>query len=196
MSRVVIIDTEATGLLIEDGHRFVEVAAIEMVDGKLTGQVFHTLINPDRDIPDEVVKIHGITNEMVADKPFFAAIAKELRDFIGDAPIVITCRTGKDGYVLDRDMMAMEMKGAGLPPFPDTQWLNVRLWSEAMFGNDEARLDRILDRYNIDRSERDKKGHSAILDAQLLAEVYLRLKADYQAFLSQQSSAKPTPPAA
>lgn len=198
MSRKVILDTETTGLYTKDGHRLIEMTAIEMVKGVATGRELHILVNPERDIPPETTKIHGITNEMVADKPIFAEFAKEVREFIGNSPIIITCRTDSDGYTLDIAMLNMEMEKAGLPPFKEEQWVNVRRWSEAMFGNDEASLDKILDRYGIDRSERDKNGHGATLDARLLSDVYLKLLEDYTKFTQKAQTVKPesktTPP--
>src|SRR4051812_14267928 len=109
MLREIVLDTESTGLLIADGHRLVSVTAVEMVDRKLTGREFEVIINPERDISADNSKIHGITNEIVADKPIFAAIAKELKEFIGDAPIIITCRTS-NGLTLDIEFLKMEME--------------------------------------------------------------------------------------
>jgi DNA polymerase-3 subunit epsilon len=190
--REIVLDTEATGLLPAEGHRLVSVTAVEMIDGKLTGKEFAVIINPDRDIPAETTKIHGITDEMVADKPGFAAIAKSLKDFVGDDPIIITCRTG-NGLTLDIDFLDMELKKAGLTPFKSGQWVNVRRWAEAMFGDENARLDKILDHYKIDRSVRDKEGHSATLDARLLAAVYPLLRADYIKFKKSPKAKPPTP---
>jgi len=201
MTREIVLDIETTGLFTDEGHRILEVTAVEMAGRKPTGIELHVMVNPERDIPAEVSKIHGITNDKVADKPFFAQIAKELRDFIGDSPIIITCRTGANGkpnYTLDIAFMNMEMEKAGLPPFKDEQWINVRRWSEAMFGNDKASLDKVLDRYKIDRSERDANGHGSTLDARLLAEVYPKLLNDYMKFSEKQkpfnSNSKPTSP--
>jgi DNA polymerase-3 subunit epsilon len=190
--REIVLDTEATGFLTADGHRLVSVTAVEMIDRKLTGREFAIIINPERDIPPESTKVHGITDEMVADKPVFADIAKDLKEFIGDAPIVITCQTIK-GITLDIDFLDMEMKKAGLKPFKSEQWVNVRRWAEAMFGNENARLDKILDHYKIDRSIRDKDGHSATLDARLLATVYPLLRADYIKFKKQRKIKPLTP---
>ncbi|MCE9507132.1 MAG: DNA polymerase III subunit epsilon [Alphaproteobacteria bacterium] len=193
VTRKIILDIETTGLFTADGHRILEVTAIEMIDSDLTGLECHVLVNPERDIPAEVSKIHGITNEKVADKPFFAAIAQELREFIGDSQIIITCRTEADGYVLDKAFLNMEMERAGFPPFKDEQWVNVRLWSEAMFGNANAKLDKVLDYYQIDRSERDANGHGSTLDARLLAKVYPKLLEDYMKFIEGQGLSKPNP---
>lgn len=191
MSRKVVLDTETTGLFTKDGHRILEVTAVEIIKGVATGRELHVLVNPERDIPAETTKIHGITNEMVADKPLFAGIAEELKAFIGNSPIIITCRTGDDGYTLDIAMLDMELEKAGFSPFKDEQWVNVRRWSEAMFGTAEASLDKILDRYGIDRSERVKNGHGATLDARLLSDVYPKLLEDYTKFTQKSQSTKP-----
>ncbi len=195
--REIVLDTETTGFLVADGHRLVSVTAIELVDRKPTGKEFSVIVNPGRDIPAATTKIHGITDEMVKDKPAFPAVAKELQDFIGASPIIITCYTMKDhdggDYVLDIDMLNMEMEKAGLAPFPARQWVNVRRWAEAMFGSDQAHLDNILDRYKIDRSQRDREGHSATLDAQLLAAAYPKLLADYNKFKKQHKPKPPSP---
>jgi DNA polymerase-3 subunit epsilon len=184
--REIVLDTETTGLYTKDGHRVIEVAAVELINGKPSGVEFHVLINPERDIPDEVVQIHHITNEKVKDAPIFAGIAKQLRDFIGDSNVIITCRTGGDGYTLDIDMLKMEMTKAGQPAIPDSQWVNVRRWSEVLFGQDGARLDKLLDHYKISREERDAKGHSAILDTRLLAAAYPMLLKDYMKHIKNQ----------
>ena len=187
--RELVLDTESTGLLLSDGHRLVEVALVEMINRKPTGRELHILINPDRDIPPEVVKIHGITNEKVKDAPKFADVAKEIRDFIGNDPVIITCRTNKDGYTLDIDMLNFELTKGGETEVPLSQWINVRRWSEAMFGEKAATLDKVLDRFGISRKERDENGHGALLDARLLAEAYPRLLKEYMNFSEPKAAA-------
>jgi DNA polymerase III subunit epsilon len=179
--REIVLDVETTGIFTGEGHRLVEIAAVELAGRRPTGREFHALVNPLRDIPAEVSKIHGITDADVRDKPPFAAIAAELRRFIGDSPVVITCRTAEE-YTLDIAFLNKELGESGQPPVPEGQWLNVRRWSETMFGEKAASLDKVLDRYAISRRERDENGHSAILDARLLAEVYPRLLKDYMRF--------------
>lgn len=188
--REIVLDVETTGLFTHDGHRLVEIAAVEMIGHRATGREFYALVNPQRDIPPEVSAIHGITDEKVKDKPPFAAVAAELRSFIGDSPVVITCRT-KDGYTLDMAFLNKELAEAGQRPVPEEQWLNVRRWSESMFGEKAATLDKVLDRYAVSRKERDDNGHSAILDARLLADVYPRLLKDYMSFVT--GGAAPSP---
>lgn len=186
--RQLVLDLETTGLLIADGHRVIEVAVVELLDGKPSGVEYHALVNPDRAIPAEVSAIHGITDDKVADKPAFAAIAQELRQFIANDEIIITCRT-KDGYTLDIAFLDMEFEKAGQPKTGAAQWINVRRWSEAMFMDGEATLDAVLDRYKIDRSNRTQ--HGALLDARLLAEAYPPLLNDYLRF---DGVKKPLPP--
>ncbi len=177
--REIVLDLETTGLSPDEGHRITEVGAVELVDGKPTGKEFHAYVNPERDVPEFIEKLTGLSTEFLSDKPLFAEIAKDLQEFIGDAPIIITCRTGDDGTVLDEVFLNKEMKEAGMPAPESHQWVNIRKWSEQMYGNDEARLDAVLDRFEVDKSEREDKGHGALLDAQLLAEVYPKVKSDW-----------------
>lgn len=181
--RLIVLDLETTGLFVADGHRMIEVAAVEIINGRVTGVEFYALVNPGRSIPKEVSEIHHITDDKVCDQPAFAAVADQLRRFIGDDQVVITCRT-KGNYTLDIAFLNMEFEKAGQPIIPESQWLNVRRWSEEMFGNGKARLDDLLERYNVSADERIEKGHGAILDARLLSEVYGPLLKDYLSFKS------------
>jgi DNA polymerase III subunit epsilon len=192
--REIVVDIETTGFLTQEGHRIVEVAGVELKDGRMTGREFHALVNPGRDIPADVTKVHGITKDKVKDKPDFAAVAQQLKDFIGEDPVIITCRTMAEGYVLDKAFLNMEFEKAGLQKIDDRQWVNVRPWSEEMFGDKNARLDKVLDRYGISRRERDGNGHSATLDARLLAEVYPLLLKDYRAFTEKKPLAQSKAP--
>lgn len=186
--RELVLDIETTGLRVEDGHRIIEIGVVELIDGVPSGIEFHAVVNPGRHIPDEVVRIHGIDDAKVEDMGSFSAIAAQLRQFIGDDPVVITCRTTGD-YTLDINFLNAEWRDARVDIVPDAQWKNVRRWSEEMFGHDAARLDAVLDRYGISRAEREEHGHSAILDARLLASAYVTLAKDYAAF----QNGKPLP---
>jgi DNA polymerase-3 subunit epsilon len=188
--RQIVLDTETTGL---EGARLVSIGLLEMIDGKLTGKTLYRIVNPEVTMDDVVISIHHITNEMAQKQPVFAACAKEIRDFIGDSQVIITCRT-HDDVTLDIAVLNMEMEKAGLPEIPADQWLNVRRWSEEMFGDKGARLDAILDRYSISRAQRDAEGHGALLDAQLLAEVYPKLLADYTNFTAHKPDSKQNTP--
>lgn len=182
LRRSVVLDFEATGLFVSEGHRVVEVGMVELIDGVPSGRVYHAYVNPERDVPEEVVKIHGLTAEFLADHPIFADIASDVHDFVGGSEIIITCRE-KDGYTLDIAMMEMEMERAGFEPPDVGQWTNVRLWAEQMYSYEEARLTNLLKRFGIEAGDRSADGaHGALKDAQLLAALYPHLRKAWEAF--------------
>ncbi|MGM0422233.1 MAG: exonuclease domain-containing protein [Pseudomonadota bacterium] len=187
--RSLVLDIETTGLFVKDGHRITEIGIVELWNNKPTGKTLHLYFNPERDVPPEITDLTGLTEEFLADKPKFNQHAEEIRDFIGDDPIIITCRQ-HDDYTLDIAFLAAELEKSAVDrPIPDKQWQNVRPWSEKMFGYEGAKLDNVLDHYGVDRSERINKGHSALLDALLLAKIYPRLLADYRKFQHAQGPA-------
>ena len=213
--RKVFADIETTGLYHFQGHRIVEIALIETLNNKETGNVKHFIVNPECPIPSRVVTIHGLTDEKVAAMPLFKDVAAELRDFIGDSSVYITCRTKNAGpipeaeykygvkpgeieneYTLDIDFTNSEFSNAGVPIVPREQWINVRRWSEAMFGNGvmncpEGTLEYIVERYGIKVENRTaESGHSAPLDTQLLIAAFGPLEKEYKEFLSGQLPAK------
>lgn len=201
--REIVLDTETTGLFTHEGERLIEVCALELINGVPTGQAFHAYINPERLVPQTVKNgqgqtvptPHGLTDAFLADKPLFKEIAREFLDFVGNDPIIITCRTEKNGYVLDVAFINMELAKAGEKEIPEEQWINVRKWSETMYGNSEASLNKMLDRYGIARGARGDTNHGARLDTQLLAELYPKLKKDYFAFITRKAPAPDNPPA-
>lgn len=176
--REIIYDTETTGKRYQDGHRVVEIAAIELEDGIFTGRTFHTLINPQRSMPEDVIKIHGITDAMVANAPLFRQVMNDFLEFVRGAKVV--AHNGE----FDEKFLDNEMKLAGHPESfwavvgetADTLPLSRKIW----VGKDETgkeyrhNLDAILDRCGIDRSERTK--HGALIDSELLAKAYLHMK--------------------
>ena len=188
--REIILDTETTGFNTSEGHRLVEVGAIELIDGVPTGRTFQGYFNPEREVPPEAVKVHGLTTEFLKDKPLFSSRAQELRDFIGDARIVITCRTFSD-YTLDIAFLTKEWSDAGVSPVSSSQWLNVRRWAEVLFGDKNASMTYMLPHYGIDTSERDKFGHGALRDALLLHSIYHLLRRDYEALRQNPSTPAP-----
>lgn len=190
--REIVLDIETTGLFVHQGHRIIEVAAVELKNGKPTHREFHVYLNPDMEISAANTKLHGLTNGFLANKQRFPDIAKELRDFIGDSPVIITCRTGEDGYVLDKAFMNAELTAAGLPPLKDEQWVNVRRWSEALFGTSKATLNKVLDHYRI--AQRHVPG--ALSGARLLAQAYPKLLKDYSLFLTKKKDARTAPKSA
>jgi|AntRauTorcE11897_2_1112592.scaffolds.fasta_scaffold00450_9 DNA polymerase-3 subunit epsilon len=180
--RSIVLDLETTGLFVKDGHRITEVGIVELWNNKPTGKTLHYHINPERDVPPEITELTSLTEKFLSDKPKFNQVAQEIRDFIGNDTIVITCRQ-HDDYTLDIAFLNAELDESAVDrPIPPKQWLNVRPWSEKMFGHEGAKLDNVLDHYGVDRNERINQGHSALLDALLLAKVYPQLLADYQKF--------------
>lgn len=188
--REIILDTETTGFYCNKGDRLCSFAALEMVDGVLTGKACLGFVNPEREVPEEASRVNGLTWALLADKPLFRDVAAELRDFIGDSTVVITCWTMDSGYVMDKEFINKELRDAGVDPVPDSQWLNVRRWGEEMFGNKQASLNPMLERYGIDKKGRElKSNHGALEDAELLAKLYPLLKEDYEAFKSPDQKA-------
>lgn len=197
MDRVVILDTETTGLDLAGGDRIISVGMVEMINGATSGKTMHVIVNPERDSHPAALAVHRMSAEFLAGFPLFASQARAIRDFIGDSHIVITCRTTeKDGksYTLDEAMLTAEFNRAGVTPPLPSQWVNVRRWAEALYGNDGARLDAVLDRYGISRTDRIALGHGALLDAELLAKAYPRLRAEYAQLIAPAAKPKHNAP--
>lgn len=194
--REIVLDIETTGLFHFEGHKIVDIAAVELVDGQPTGRYFASQVNPDRDIPARVTEIHGLTNDSVKDKPLFAEIAQELRSFIGAAPVIITCYTKPDqgNYTLDIAFTNAELESAGMPVIPDAQWVNVRRLSEEMYCDGvmncpAGSLNNIAAKFNAAVEGRGSKtGHGALLDANLLTQVLPGLRAAHVEFKAQKGT--------
>jgi len=165
--REIVIDTETTGLDPYQGHRLVEIGCIELINRIPSGQVFHRYINPERDIPAEVTAIHGIDNARVKDEKVFAEIADELAAFFGDAPLVA------HNAMFDLGFINAEMERCGKTLVARERMVDTLLLARRKYPGGSNRLDDLCARYNIDNSHRTK--HGALLDAELLAEVYLEL---------------------
>jgi DNA polymerase-3 subunit epsilon len=165
--REIVLDTETTGFHALGGDRLVEIGGVEMINHVPTGAQYHVYINPERLVPLEAQRVHGLTDEFLADKQVFAAVAGDFLDFIGDAQLVI------HNADFDMSFLNMELGRLGLPPIPmvratDTLALARRRWPGA-----QATLDALCRRFAIDNSGRTL--HGALLDAQLLAEVWLEM---------------------
>jgi DNA polymerase-3 subunit epsilon len=165
--RELVIDTETTGLDPYQGHRLIEIGCVELVNRIPTGQVFHCYLNPERDIPAEVVAIHGIDNERVKDERLFAEIADELAEFFGDAPLVA------HNAMFDLGFINAEMERCGKALVARERMVDTLLLARRKYPGGANRLDDLCARYRIDNSRRTK--HGALLDAELLAEVYVEL---------------------
>jgi DNA polymerase III subunit epsilon len=165
--REIVLDTETTGLDPYQGHRLVEIGCVELVNRIPSGQTFHRYLNPERDIPAEAFAIHGISAEFLKDKPLFAEIAEEFVAFIADAPLVI------HNAAFDIGFINAELERAGLSTLPRERLVDTLLLARRKHSGGSNRLDDLCARYGIDNTRRTK--HGALLDAEILAEVYLEL---------------------
>jgi DNA polymerase-3 subunit epsilon len=165
--REIVLDTETTGLDPADGHRIVEIGAIELMNFLPTGRVYHQYINPERPVPRDAENIHGLGDEFLRDKPVFATIAPALLDFIGEARLVIHNAT------FDLRMLNAELARLGQPALPPARAVDTLAIARSRFPGAQASLDALCRRFGVDNSGRDK--HGALLDTELLAEVYLEL---------------------
>lgn len=173
--REIVLDTETTGLDPLRGDRLVEIGCVEIVNHMPTGQVFHCYLNPERDMPQEAFAVHGLSTEFLADKPLFAAVADEFLAFIGEAPLVIHNAAFDVGF-LNAELARVTRATIGPERLIDTLLLARRKHPGV-----SNRLDDLCSRYAIDNSRRTK--HGALLDAELLAEVYIELIGARQAQL-------------
>jgi DNA polymerase III subunit epsilon len=165
--REIVLDTETTGLDPADGHRIVEIGCVELIDHVPTGVVFHRYLNPERLVPVESQRVHGLTDEFLADKPLFAHIVDELHEFLGDAPLVIH-NASFDIKFLNAELLRAMRAGIPLARAIDTIDM-----AKAKIPGARYSLDELCKRFGIDLSARTK--HGALLDAELTARVYLEL---------------------
>ena len=166
--REICFDTETTGFNPLNGDRLVEIGAVELINHIPTGKVFHKYINPERDVPEEVVKVHGLTNEFLADKPTFAEIAQEWVDFIGEDGIFVA-----HNAQFDMNFINYELSKLGYKTYDWDRVVDTLEIAKNQFPGARNNLDALCRRFNIDNSARTF--HGALLDAELLAEVYLQL---------------------
>ncbi len=176
MTRSVLFDTETTGLDPATGDRVIEVAALELVNDLPTGKHYHTLIHPDRDIPEDAVRVHGITLARLAEAPRFAAIADALLAFFGDGRLVA------HNAPFDFAFLDAELARLGRPPLDRGRMVDTLALAKARFPGLPNSLDALCRRFAIDLSERTS--HNALLDCRLLAEVYIELTGGRQRGLS------------
>jgi DNA polymerase-3 subunit epsilon len=167
MTRSVLFDTETTGLDPLTGDRVIEIAAIELINDLPTERFFHTLMDPERDIPAEASRIHGFSNADVAGKPLFAAIAPGLLEFLGDDPLVA------HNAPFDFGFLNAEFARIGLPSLDRVRMVDTLVLAKARFPGMPNSLDALCRRFGIDLTERTT--HNALLDCRLLAEVYVEL---------------------
>src|SRR5215218_6174296 len=173
--REIVFDTETTGLDPYQGHRLVEIGCIELVNRIPSGQHFHRYINPERDIPEEAFAVHGLSLEFLRDKPRFSEICEELIEFIGDAPLVA------HNASFDLGFLNAELERCKKLLLTRDRLVDTLMLARRRHPGGSNRLDDLCARYGIDNSRRTK--HGALLDAEILAEVYVELIGGRQADL-------------
>lgn len=178
--REIALDTETTGLKPEEGHRIVEIGCVEMMNGIPTGQEFHTYINPERDVPAEASAISGITTEFLKPHPLFINVVDDFLAFIGTSTLII------HNARFDMGFINHELGRLKRPLLPATRATDTVMMARRRFPGSPANLNALCKRFQIDLSTRDK--HGAIVDARLLARVYLELKGGRQTQLVLESN--------
>lgn len=165
--REIVLDTETTGFDPLTGHRIVEIGCVELFNHLPTGKVYHQYLNPERDMPEEAFKVHGLSAQFLSDKPVFAEIVADFMEFLGDAILVI------HNAEFDMRFINAELNRLGFPPLPMSRSLDTVAMARKKFPGAQANLDALCRRFEIDNTHRSF--HGALLDSELLAEVYLQL---------------------
>ena len=165
--REIVLDTETTGLDPETGDRIVEIGAVELKGHMPTGNTYHQYINPQRDVPEEAVNVHGLTFDFLRDKPVFKDVANDFLEFVGDAKLVI------HNAAFDMKFLNAELKWQGLRQISYDRAIDTLEIARRKFPGSPASLDALCRRYGIDNSARTL--HGALLDSEILADVYLEL---------------------
>jgi DNA polymerase III subunit epsilon len=164
--REIVLDTETTGFEYKQGHRLVEIGCVELDNHMPTGRTYHQYINPERDMPEGAFRVHGLSEEYLRDFPLFKEVAQEFLDFIGDTPLIIH----NAGF--DVPFLNWELKAHHFPEM-ENNVVDTLIIARKKFPGSPANLDALCRRFSIDNSNREK--HGALLDSELLAEVYLEL---------------------
>ena len=175
--RQIFLDTETTGLSADNGDRVIEIGCVELVNRKLTGNNRHFYLNPGRDSHEEALKVHGITSEFLKDKPKFEAVAADLLDYLKDAELVI------HNAPFDLGFLDMELRLIGQPKLRDfvAGVIDTLVMAKELYPGKRNSLDALCDRLEVDNSGRAL--HGALLDAELLADVYINLTRGQDALL-------------
>ncbi len=189
--REIVLDTETTGFKPEEGHKIIEIGALELRGGLRTGEYYHVYINPERDVPQEAYNVHGISSRFLKDKPLFSQIAEDFLNFVGNSPVVI------HNAKFDMKFLNYELESINKPVLAQNQAIDTLLMARKKFPGAPASLDALCKRFNIDLSSREK--HGALLDSELLAEVYLELNGGRQVSMefrnNKESDSKQAKPA-
>ena len=177
MAREIVLDTETTGLDPRHGHRVIEVACVELKDFLPTGRNFHCYIDPERDIDPDAERVHGISRAFLTGKPLFGhhSVGRAFLDFVADAVLIA------HNAAFDRGFLNHELDRAGHPTLPESRWIDTLHMAQKRFPGMYNSLDALCKRFRISLAEREK--HGALVDAMLLAEVYLELRGGREAKL-------------
>jgi DNA polymerase-3 subunit epsilon len=165
--REIVLDTETTGFEPDEGHKMVEIGCLELINHLPSGKTFHTYLNPMRDVPPEAARVHGLTTEFLKNHPLFAEKVGEFIDFIADDALVI------HNAAFDMKFINAELKSSGFKALSMSRVIDTLPMARQKFPGQPASLDALCRRFKIDNSER--KFHGALLDSELLSEVYLEL---------------------
>ncbi|MEQ8515246.1 MAG: DNA polymerase III subunit epsilon [Chromatocurvus sp.] len=168
--RQIVLDTETTGLEVSQGHRIIEIGCIELVNRRLTGRHYHQYINPEREIDAGAIEVHGITPEFLADKPVFARVAAAFLEFVGDAELIIHNAPFDVGF-LDSELRRFRGDYNGIESH--CRIVDTLLMARHRHPGQRNNLDVLCSRYDVDNSSREL--HGALLDAEILADVYLAM---------------------
>ncbi|MBY0407163.1 MAG: DNA polymerase III subunit epsilon [Rickettsiales bacterium] len=182
MKREIVLDTETTGLDPFTGHRIVEIGCVEVIDGIRSGNFFHVYLNPERDMPEEAFRVHGLSAQFLKDKPVFAEKVDEFLEFIKEDQLVIH----NAGF--DMRFINWELENLGFKPIPMPRATDTVQMARKKFPGAPASLDALCKRFEIDLTARTK--HGALLDAELLADVYLELLGGRQVTLALDAQSK------
>lgn len=180
MTREIVLDTETTGFEPSQGHRLVEIGCLELINHVPTGRVFHSYINPEREVPQEAYAVHGLSYEFLKTHPVFSEIISPFLEFIEDSPLVI------HNAKFDIKFLNAELKASQMPEIAYHRAVDTLLMARKKFPGSPASLDALCKRFGVDNKARDK--HGALLDAELLASVYLELVGGKQPALSLEAA--------
>lgn len=182
MNREIVLDTETTGFEPSQGHRLVEIGCVELINYVPSGRIFHAYINPEREVPEDAYNVHGLSYDFLKDHPPFKDIGKSFLDFIEDSPLVI------HNAKFDMKFLNAELSNHNWPSLAFSRAIDTLIIARKKFPGSPASLDALCKRFNVDNKAREK--HGALLDAELLAQVYLELVGGKQPGLSLDFSAK------
>lgn len=179
-NRIVVLDTETTGLNPEQGHRIIEIGCVELINRRLTGRHFHVYLNPDRVIDDGAIEVHGITNQFLEDKPHFVDIVADFISFVRDAELVIHNAPFDVGFI-NHEFALLNNNADKVEEYSDV--FDTLVYARKKHPGQRNSLDALCKRYSVDNSHRDL--HGALLDAEILADVYLLMTGGQSSLLEE-----------